>query len=149
MLNAKNILLGLLSISQVAFAQKDTISTDFYVPALDNTLNECIGVSMGKVQQTQFGAFIPATLTHKQTAAKCGCKSAALSYSVIEILASPQPPKGMDAPEWTRIYATFSPFKPGAQSGSIKDFTFMLQTSDGQPRIKNKLILRLSCAPAK
>lgn len=145
-LNSKLILLALLSINQMVFAQDSVPLFDSHTPKLDNTLKECVAVSLKKVQQTQFGTFINATLTHKQSAGKCGCKSSVLSYSVIEILNSPPPPKGVDAPEWTRIYATFTPFKLGEKNGAAKEFAFMLQTADGRPNIKDKPVLRLSCA---
>lgn len=149
MLNAKIVLLVLFSICRVAFAQEGAPSVDMRIPRLDNTLNECVAVSLKEVQQTQLGTFISATLTNKQSVGKCGCKSALLSYSVVEILSTPQPPKGVVAPEWTRIYATFAPFQPREQSGSAKEFAFMLQAADGRPSAKHKPVLRLSCAPSQ
>ncbi len=149
MLNAKLILLALISISQMAFAQEGTPAIDIRTLKLDNTLNECVAVSLKEVQKTQFGTFINATLTNKQSAGKCGCKSAVLSYSVIEIISSPQPPKGVDAPEWTRIYATFAPFTSGEKNGVTKEFAFMLQSADGRPNTKHKPMLRLSCASSQ
>ena len=145
MLNAKLILLALISISQMVFAHEGVPVIDIRTMKVDNTLNECVAVTLKDVQQTHFGAFINATLTNKQPAGKCGCKSSVLSYSVIEMIVSPQPPKGVDAPEWTRIYATFVPFKSGEKIGTAKEFSFMLQSADGRPNAKNNPMLRLSC----
>ena len=147
--NAKLILLALISISQMAFAQEGAPILDIRTLKVNNTLNECVAVALKDVQQTQFGTFINATLTHKQSVGKCGCKSTVLSYSVIEMIASPQPPKGVDAPEWTRIYATFAPFKPGEKNGAAKEFAFLLQSADGRPNTKHKPMLRLSCASSQ
>ena len=147
--NAKFVFLTLVLANQMAVAQERTSALDSRVPKLENTLNECMAVSLEELQQTQFGTFISATLTHKQSVGKCGCKSAALSYSIVEIIASPTPPKGVDAPEWTRIYVTFSPFKPGEKIGVSKDFAFMLQPIDDRLNTKHKSILRLSCASSQ
>ena len=148
-LKAKITLLALLSVSRVVFAQADAVNLDNHIPTLDNTLHECIAVTLKAAHRTQFGVFVNATLTNKQSVGKCGCKSTVLSYSVLEIQKLPQPPKGIDPPEWTLVYATFAPFKPGTQGGAIKEFPFMLQTAENRPISKSKSVLRLSCAPSQ
>lgn len=147
MLNANIILLALFSISRAAFSQAGAPAVDVRIPKLVNTINQCVAVSLKEVQQTQFGTFVTAKLTNKQFG-KCGCKSAEFSYSVVEIYSSPPPPKGVEPAELTSIYVTFTPFKPSAESGSVKEFAFMLQAADGHQRTKNKTELRLSCAPS-
>lgn len=146
---ARLALFVLFSVSRVVLAQENATNFDNRIPTLDNTLDECIAVTLKEVHRTQFGIFMNTTLTNKQSVSKCGCKSTVLSYSVLETQKLPHLPKGIEPPEWTRIYATFAPFKPSAQDGVTKEFPFMLQTTENHPIPKIKPVLRLSCAPSQ